>query len=436
MGRKGVPGVAVGILHDGQVTAEGFGVTNVEHPLPVTDTTLFEIGSITKTFVGTAVMRLVEQGKLDLKATVRSYIPELRVADEAAAAGVTLFHLLTHTSGWSGDLFLDTGLGDDCLARYILLMTGLPQEAPLGMHWSYNNAGFSVAGRILELVTGQSFPALMQDLVLGPLGLRHTFLEPTDVMTHRFVVGHQRGEWGPEVSRPWPVERSGLPQGGVVTDVRDLLHYARFHLGDGRTADGNRLLEASTLAQMQTPQVPVWGKRSWGLSWGLEEVDGVRVVRHSGGTHGQISWLALVPERQFALAVVTNADEGGAVTDEVHRWALREYLGLEVRRPAAISAKPEDLAVYAGRYRGFYSDLELGMLGGSLVSQVTYKRGFPNERIPPLPSPPPMTLGLCGPDELLVLDGDEQGDTMEAIRTAEGAIGWLRSSGRLHTRGA
>ena len=104
-----VPGAVVGILHQGEVATAAFGVTNVDHPLPVTDETLFQIGSITKTFTGTAAMRLVEMGKVDLDATVQTYLPDFKVADEDASRRATVKHLLTHMGGWVGDLFIDTG---------------------------------------------------------------------------------------------------------------------------------------------------------------------------------------------------------------------------------------------------------------------------------------------------------------------------------------
>src|SRR5262245_3298695 len=111
MDRFRVPGVAVGVLHDGQESIEGFGVTSVEDPLPVDATALFQIGSITKTFTATAVMRLVEQGKLDLDVPFRTYLPDLWLVDESVAARVTLRHALTHVAGWPGDLFEDCGPG-------------------------------------------------------------------------------------------------------------------------------------------------------------------------------------------------------------------------------------------------------------------------------------------------------------------------------------
>ena len=222
MRQTGTPGVAVGVLHDGEIQTAGFGVTSVENPLPVTDTTLFQIGSITKTYAGTAMMRLVEMGKLDLDAPVRTIAPTFRVADEAVSAQVTLRHLLTHMAGWDGDRFDDTGAGDDALARYMASLADVEQVAPLGAVWSYNNAGFALAGHLIEVVTGKPFAAVMQELVFGPLGLESTFFDPAEVMTRRFAMGHFTEGSQAGVLRPWPLARVAWPMGGIATHVRDL----------------------------------------------------------------------------------------------------------------------------------------------------------------------------------------------------------------------
>jgi CubicO group peptidase (beta-lactamase class C family) len=173
-----VPGVAVGVLQDGQAHTAGFGLTNTEHPLPVDERTLFQIGSITKTITGTALMRFVAQGRLDLDAPLRAYLPGLRLADEDVARRVTTRHLLTHTGGWLGDFFDDCGRGDDALERMLDKVARLPQIAPLGAVWSYNNAGFYLAGRLLETLTGQTYERAARDLVLDPLGMAHSSSSP------------------------------------------------------------------------------------------------------------------------------------------------------------------------------------------------------------------------------------------------------------------
>jgi CubicO group peptidase (beta-lactamase class C family) len=441
--RKRIPGVAVGLLHAGELNTAGFGVTSVENPLPVTDSTLFQIGSITKTFVGTAMMRLVEMGELDLDATVRTYLPDFRVADEDASAQVTVRHLLVHMGGWEGDFFYDTGAGDDALAKYVVLMADLEQLAPIGTVWSYNNAGFIVAGRIVEVVTGKRFEEALRELVLEPLGLNRTFFNPADVLTHRFVVGHDVTGEEPQVARPWAMPHSAYPAGGITCDVRDLMRYARFHLGDGVVPDegngeakaegGTRLLSLESMAQMRLPQATVWKDEAWGLSWTIDDIGGTRQVSHGGGTLGQVSQLTLLPERDLAVAVLTNADQGGMVTQAVVKWALREYLGLEQDDPAPIEASREELAQYVGHYSNPFSDVDIGLLGGRLVGQTTYKKGFPDQDSPPLPSPPPASLAMCEKDRLLVMDGPDKGDTAEIVRKPDGSIGWLRVE-RIHVR--
>jgi len=430
--QKGVPGVAVGVLHKGEIITVSSGVTSVENPLPVTDETLFQIGSITKTFTGTAIMRLVEMGKLDLDATVRTYVPDFKVSDETASSEVTIRHLLTHTGGWEGDFFDDTGAGDDALAKYVANMAELEQLAPLGTVFSYCNSGFFLAGYIIEVVTGKSYQAALKDLVLEPLGLENSYLEPGGVMTHRFVVGHNVTEDGAKVVRPWPLPRSAWPAGGITCHVKDLLCYARFHLGDGRVNDDTRLLSAESMAQMQSPQVTTWGDEAIGLSWGIGKVGEARRLWHSGGTTGQVSLLMLIPEHDVAIAILTNANQGGLVTQDISRGALKEYLGLEVPDPKPIESSEEELAQYVGRYSRPYAEIELGMLGGKLVGQATTKGSFPTKDTPPPPAPPPMSLARCQKDRLLVLDGPVKGFTVDIVRKEDGSIGWLRFGGRIH----
>src|SRR5499426_2659484 len=157
MAQYGIPGVAVGVLAQGREYVKGYGVTNVDYPVPVDGDSLFRIGATTKTFTGTAVMRLVEQGTLDLDATARTYLPDFQTADPSVAARVTLRQLLNHSAGWRGDDFEDTGPGDDALARYVVGMARLPQLTPLGMVFHYNNAAVVLAGHVLEAATGEIY---------------------------------------------------------------------------------------------------------------------------------------------------------------------------------------------------------------------------------------------------------------------------------------
>ncbi|HFE67439.1 MAG TPA: class A beta-lactamase-related serine hydrolase, partial [Chloroflexi bacterium] len=260
MAEQRIPGAVVGVWQAGETRVAASGVTNVDCPLPVTADTLFQVGSITKTFTALLLMQLVEEGRLDLDATVQSYLPDFRVADETVSRQATIRHLLTHTAGWVGDLFEDTGEGDDASARYVALMADLPQLASLGMAYSYNNAGFYLAGVILEAVTGRFYADLLQERVLNPLGMTHSYLKPTDVMTYCYAVGHDiQGEGEVKTLRPWALPRAVYPVGGLITTVPDLLRYGRFQMGNGVTESGERLLTPESMQQIHTPQVKIWG---------------------------------------------------------------------------------------------------------------------------------------------------------------------------------
>ena len=427
--RHKVPGIVVGVLHNGEVSTAAYGVTNLEHPLEVTDQTLFQIGSITKTFAGTLAMKLVEAGKLDLDAPVRTYLPDFKVLDPEASEKVSLRHLMTHTSGWVGDLFIDTGTGDDAPAKYMAEMAELEQMAPLGQIWSYNNSGFYLLGYVIEQVTGKSFPAALQEMILEPLELSNTFFDPADVLTHRFAAGHVGGQ----VARPWALPRAAYPAGGITCSVHDLLAYARFHMGDGRRENGDRLLEQDSLAQMQSPVVTVWQEEKWGLTWSVDDTHGTRLVSHSGGTNGQGAQLLMAPEDQFALAIFTNSDNGEIVVDEVTHHALKTYLGIKPAAPEPQEVAEEELAPLVGTYTRPFADIHVGLLGGRLIAQLIYKRGFPAKDSPPSPSPPPFTLCLIEEDRLMILDGPMKFGKADIIRNPDGTIGWVRT-GRLHRK--
>ena len=430
----GVPGVSIGVLHNGGMRTSGFGVTNADHPLPVTHDTLHQIGSITKTFTGTLAMRLVEDGSLDLAATVRTYLPDFKVSDEEASAQATVLHLMTHTGGWAGDLFEDTGSGDDALPKYIAKMADLEQLAPIGTVWSYNNAGFAVLGRIIEVVTGKRYVDVLREMLLEPLDLQATHFDIDEVVTRRFAVGHRATPMGCEVIPSWVLPAYVRPMGGIICSVKELLSYARFHLGDGTTEDGKRLLTQENLTEMHSAHAPVWEDADWGLTWSVDDTLGVRRISHGGGTVGQISLLTLVPERSFAIAVLSNADRGSVLTRDVTEQALKEYLDVEIEKPAPIESTEGDLAPLVGIYRRPFDDLELGMLGGRLIGQITYKQSFPTADSPPEPPSPPFSLVRCEEDRLLVMDGPFANTMADVIRKEDGAIGWIRASGRIHRR--
>jgi CubicO group peptidase (beta-lactamase class C family) len=246
-----IPGVALGIVHRGKTHLICEGITSISNPQAVTPETLFQIGSTTKTMTGTIIMQLVEQGKLELDAPVRKYLPGLKLADNNVAKRITVRQCLNHTGGFSGDLELDTGNGDDALEKYMMLLTQTPQVTPLGEVWHYNNAALCIAGRVIEVITGKTYEQTVREMLLEPLGMTQSFFFPHEVITESFAVGHRMNEKNKvQIAKPWNIFRSFNSAGGLNSSLNDQLMYAKFHLGNGQP-----LLSSETLKTMHTPTV-------------------------------------------------------------------------------------------------------------------------------------------------------------------------------------
>jgi CubicO group peptidase (beta-lactamase class C family) len=445
--RLAVPGVAVGVYHAGQEQYACHGVTSVDNPLPVDERTLFQIGSIGKTYTATALLVLVERGLVDLDAPVRRYVPELRLSDEGVARSVTVLQLLNHTAGWQGDLHDNTGDGDDALARYVERMAGLEQEFPPGASAAYNNASLSLAGRIIEKLTGKTYEQAVKELLFEPLGLRNSFFFPNEVMTRRFTAGHtQRPDGTITVTRPWALPRNANPAGGITADSTDQITWARFHLGDGLAVDGSRLLGRELLERMQRPTVETPGSAlgdAIGISWLLRDVHGVRLVSHGGDTLGHHAELVLVPDLDFAISSLTNCGPNGPqFNDELVRWALATYVSVFDRDPEPITLSETELAEYTGTYETIAVIGRVSVDKGGLLLEVEVKPEAlaqlveAGQEAPE--DPPPFPLGLLpGPgDRYIVTGGPAKGMKGYFVRGSSGAIEGMHVGGRLATRTA
>jgi CubicO group peptidase (beta-lactamase class C family) len=441
-----VPGVAVGVYAGGEEQYAFHGVTSIENPLPVDENTLFQYGSTHKTFTATAIMRLVEQGEVDLGATVRTYLPELKLKDKSVAERVTVLQLLNHTAGWPGDTREDCGDGDDARERFIERMAEYDQVTPLGSVVSYNNASLNMAGRIIEKVTGKVYETAMKELIYEPLGLKNTFFFPNDVMTRRFAAGHRQDPDGTiKLARPWGLPRAGAPAGGfgVSANAADQIAWARFHLGDGTAPDGTRLLSKESIDLMKQPTVEMPGSAlgdAVGISWLIRDVEGVRLVGHGGTTNGQHSEFLTVPERDFAVISMTNCGPNGAhLNDALLRWALETYLGVIDREPEPVSLGDAALAEYAGVYETVHAFAHITAESGGLVLNVEIKPEAIKqleEEMGEIPEQPPFPLGMLGGegDRYIITDGPGKGMKGYFLRDAEGGIEAVHVGGRLAMR--
>ena len=446
MAANGVPGTALGILMDGEEEHAVFGFANLETQEKVTPETRFQIGSVGKTYTATATMQLIAAGKIDLYAPVRTYLPDLQLQDESVAARVTILHLMTHTAGWWGDTFFDTGDGDDAISKLVEeWLPKLPQYAPLGMFASYNNGATVLLGRVLEVVEGKRYRDVIQDLLLDPLGMSYSTYDIAEAESHPYSLGYHSSPQATELQTPLHLPRSIEPAGGNFwSTTPEQLLFARLHLSDGVAPDGTRLLPAYSAQLMRTAQSSFSGVSAMhmGLIWFVQEIGGIRFATHIGDTFGQHTTLLLAPDEGFAMVLLTNAEPGGgAAASAANVEAARAYLGMDddatqVGVGGAVSYAADtspldlssaELAEYTGRFETPVDGMSLRVDGNQLLISVETKdmEGYVREAILPADVTDYPVSVITG-DRLAI------GSSMVAsfIRKPDGEIGWLRASVR------
>ena len=436
-----IPGVAVAVWADGTATYAAHGVTSLEDPRPVDEHTLYSVGSISKTFTATAMMRLVAQGRVDLDAPVRRYLPELVLPNEQWTSQMTVLNLLNHTAGLDWRLIVEVGDADDALAQFVARLADFEQLAAPGTRTSYSQVGYNLAGRIIEKVTGLTFERAIATLILEPLGLSDTLYAMADIMARPSVaMGHNADEDGQyAVARQWKDNRANNPGGGVASSAADLLRWARFHLGDGRAPDGTQVLPAETLHQMQVPTAELQSSTlgdAIGIGWFLRDVDGVRTVGHGGSGNGQFADLLMVPERDFAVVVASNASPGGIPCNQtILRWALEHYLGVVDRDPEPEPYDQVRAAEIVGAYENDAMTFTITTDGSTLWLEVLLKPEIRAASQVEIPADyDPFAFGLLPGDEYIVTSGALKGQRGFFTRDDHGAVVGADLAGRLFTR--
>jgi CubicO group peptidase (beta-lactamase class C family) len=300
-------------------------------------------------------MRLVDQGRIDLDAPIRRYLPDFQLRDAAAAETITCRHLLNHSSGIAADHHADFGEGDDCLERYVASLRELEQVHPPGHMASYSNAALEVAGRVIEAVCGVPFDTVFARELLTPLGLSQTTVVPSEMLRYRYAVGHDGQTPSPRVSPTVLMYRSTVPAGGRTSSTAaDVVRFARIHIDRGRTPSGAVVLSEESAQTMRTPTLPLPGYPGCGIGvgWLVWDWAGDQCLFHTGGTIDQLSWLCVLPERRFAVCLLTNAATGGLLWRDLSRWLFEQLVGVDVpRQPQPPNPPPAiDLERYAGSY--------------------------------------------------------------------------------------
>lgn len=367
--RHDVPGIIAGVLlldresgREQRLVAHA-GLTDLRTRVPNDPATLCQVGSITKLVTATMILQLRDEGRLELDTPVRDLLGEPPAGVLATAEPpVTVRHLLTHTSGIDGDLFTDTGRGDDCLQRYVEGLGEVESLFAPGTGWSYCNSGFVILGRIVEVLDGRSWDAALRARVVEPLGLRTFFTLPEEILGHRAALGHVRYPGAPNLS-PAPVAmitRSMGPAGLITSSVDDLLEFGGVFLRGGVSHSGTTLLAPATVAEMTDrhwvldPAADQMAPE-WGLGWMRDSWHGHPVLWHGGTTIGQNAWFQVLPDDGVVLVVCCNGGAAAAAAEEVYRAMATEFADVLPRELARPSGPPSE-ASCEDRWLGRYAD--------------------------------------------------------------------------------
>ncbi len=360
-----VPGLALAVVQNGKIIyARGLGVASVETGLPVTPDTLFRIGSITKPLTATAVMRLVEAGKLDLDRPVRKYLPWLAFSDESAAERITLRLLLSHSAGLPTDHSPIGRRDPEALEAYV--RDRIPTYrfiAPPGKLYSYANPGPRLAGYIAQVVGGRPYTELMQDLVFDPLEMRRTTFDPTVAMTYPLAQSHDlAGDGALSVQHRYAEDASGYPSGFAISTVLDLANFALMQMDGGRFGS-RQILSPQSVAEMQAVQVDRYTTTdaAYGLGFFLDAYKGLRRVWHSGDISTFGSKLAMIPSAGVAAVLLVNRTHGfWGKMDEIIDGLLDRLLDLPpgpAPEPPAIEPDRSAWPRYTGSYLGDWTGM-------------------------------------------------------------------------------
>jgi CubicO group peptidase (beta-lactamase class C family) len=335
--RERRPGLAIAIVEGNRlVYAHGFGVKRLGRGDPITTRSLFHMASITKTFVATSLMQLVENGRVDLDAPVVRYLPYFRMADERYRT-ITVRQMVTHSSGMPDvdDYEWDKPQYDDgSLERYV---RGLSDRVLLfapGDRFRYSNMAFEILGDVIAKVARQSFDDYVQDQILTPLRMKDSTLLVRRADARLLTWGHELdADERPVPSRVFPYNRIHSPSSNLHSNVLDMARWAIANMNDGEL-DGRRILQASTHALMWQRSRDLGGPAPApsspspvGISWLLGEYRGTAMVGHSGGDTGYATDLAMLPEKKIAVIWMMNSDWRGSRS--LTPAALDVALGLE-----------------------------------------------------------------------------------------------------------
>ncbi len=381
MKKNKITGLSIALV-DGQriVWSEGFGYANKARDLKADGGTVYNVGSVSKLLTATAVMQLAEQGKIDIDAPIRTYLPEFKIKSRFPDAGpVTVRGMLTHHSGMPSDILKGWVLGmeppEGNADAFMALAGQLGDEyiaRPPGRVFSYSNLSYSLLGAVVSRVSGESFSDYVDNHVLEPLGMTHSSFLMKDRFKPYLSQGYMRGK------DKGLVYIRDLPAGSLFSSADDLARFMKMIFSGGSAGD-NQILKARTLSEMLEPQntgVPLDLDFSIGLTYWLSasnEFGSAKVARHGGDIYMFHSMLVTLPDQKLGVAVISNSATAAVTVSKVASEVLK--LAYEVKTGARlpeggkaeiISLEEEEMLDLTGLYAGSFGLMDVKLKGKGL----------------------------------------------------------------------
>ncbi|CAN5649914.1 serine hydrolase domain-containing protein [soil metagenome] len=329
------------VRHEGKVVlSAGYGLANLEHGVRATPHTVFQSGSMGKQFTAMAVMMLVEEDKLSLDDAISKHL-----AVPSSWAGITVRHLLTHTSGlgdYPEDYSLQKNYTEDDLLK---MVTAQPLGFAPGEKWNYSNLGFVTLGILIHKVSGEFYGELLQKKIFGPLDMKNTrVINEADIIPNR-AAGYILKD-GVLKNQKWvsPAVNS-TADGSLYFTAADIARW-------DEALDAKKLLSHAGFEQMWTPVKLKNGSAApYGFGWGIRKTEsGRRILEHGGAWQGFAAYIARYPDDRLSVAVLCN--RAGAAVGYIAKKVAGFYVPeLAPRAHAAIKPDPALLHSYAGEYR-------------------------------------------------------------------------------------
>lgn len=377
--QKRLPAFSIAVVQDNDVVwSQGYGFQDAEESIPATANTVYRVGSISKLLTDITVMKLVEEGELDLDEPVNTYLPDFKPANSSGTP-ITLRMLMTHRSGLVRESPVGNYFDPDepSLSETVASLNGTPIIYPPGTRTKYSNAAIAVVGAVLEAKLKGRHADLVKTEIFGPLQMNNSSFDLTPQIEEKLATAYMWTYDDRRFEAPGFLLGTG-PAGNLYSSVLDLCKFTSLIFNEGKTATG-RVIKPETLRLMTSPQIGADGKpQRFGIGFHVNDLDGNQVVGHGGAVYGFSTQLEAIPERKIGVVAASALDGSNGLVERLGYYALRLMIAHqddqplpEYRRTAEIEPRRID------HLTGTYQEVDGGQLAeiSELNGRAFLKRG-------------------------------------------------------------